>query len=930
MDSDKEDARLAALDSYDVLDTEPEQVFDDLTGLAAQICSTPIAAISLVDRNRQWFKSRVGISVSETLREHGFCPHAIAGEDLFIVQNAAADSRFSGNPFVAGEPHIRFYAGAPLISRNGEALGTLCVVDYVERDLSEQQKDALRSLGRQAMSQFDLRREIAERARTERRLRESEHRYHQLVDLSPDAIFVHSAGKIVYANPAAAQMLGAGAPERLIGRSILDFVPADYKQFIAERVARVSGGDFAPPVEEKFLRLDGTVVDVEVTGIPLVYEGEPAVQAIAHDITERKRAERAVKASEARYRLLFERMMDGFYLTTPGGEFVDMNPALVKMFGYASREEMMLVDIKKEMYFSAEERDGFLDNSIKEELDVYRMRRKDGSVIWVEENGRYIRDAAGAILYHEGILRDVTERRLAEEKLVESEKQYRFVAESMPQQVWTAMPDGRLDYVNRRHVDYFNHSIENLGEIDWENKIHPDDLPRTIREWSRSVETGEPYEIEVRFKDPGGAYRWHLIRAGAMRGADGRIVKWFGTNTDVEDLKKAEENLSESEAKLRQAQKLESVGRLAGGIAHDFNNMLTAINGYSDLTLRRLKPDDPLRQNIGEIKKAGERSAQLTQQLLAFSRRQILKPKVINLNGVVAETSSLLERLIGENIRLVTRLDAELESVKADPGQLAQVIMNLAVNARDAMPRGGDLIIKTVNITVDYDFENQNIRVAPAAYVMLEVSDTGAGMTPGVQRQIFEPFFTTKPVGRGTGLGLATVYGIVKQSGGYIAVKSEVGRGTAVKIYFPPVKNKGAAEDVQFSPLQTRTASETILLVEDEEMVRNLTRRLLEESGYRVTEAQNGAQALDICRSKDCKFDLLLTDVVMPRMSGRELADEMSKIQPGVKILFTSGYTDDQVFREGIRRIDTNFIQKPFDADELLSKIREIIENDAS
>ncbi len=377
-----------------------------------------------------------------------------------------------------------------------------------------------------------------------------------------------------------------------------------------------------------------------------------------------------------------------------------------------------------------------------------------------------------------------------------------------------------------------------------------------------------------------------------------------------------------------QSQRLESVGRLAGGIAHDFNNMLTAINGYSDLTLRQLDLDDPLRVNVVEIKKAGERSALLTRQLLAFSRRQVLKPKVIDLNQVVSDTSSMLRRMIGEDIELEICLSPDLGSVEADPGQLTQVITNLAINSRDAMPSGGSITIEVSNQEIDENYTEQRIGVKPGSYVMLAISDTGLGMSAEVKEHIFEPFFTTKEMGHGTGLGLSTVYGIVKQSGGYVWVYSEPSQGTSVKVYLPRAdKELDSAEAIE--ALQDLHGSETILLVEDEEVVRELSKKILESCGYRVVEASDGAEASAIFQQIDQEFDLLLTDVVMPKMSGRQLVQSLEHIRPDLKVLYMSGYTDDSIVRHGVIDAGENYIQKPFTYNALASKVRRMLDRAA-
>ena len=374
-----------------------------------------------------------------------------------------------------------------------------------------------------------------------------------------------------------------------------------------------------------------------------------------------------------------------------------------------------------------------------------------------------------------------------------------------------------------------------------------------------------------------------------------------------------------------QSQRLESVGRLAGGIAHDFNNMLTAINGYSDLTLRQLDPDDPLRVNVEEIKKAGERSALLTRQLLAFSRRQVLKPRVIDLNQIVTDTSAMLRRMIGEDIELEICLSDDLGSVEADPGQLTQVITNLAVNSRDAMPNGGQITIEVSNQLIDEGYAEKHVAVKAGSYVMLAISDTGVGMTAEVKEHLFEPFYTTKETGQGTGLGLSTVYGIVKQSGGYVWVYSEPNQGSTVKVYLPRADKE--IDDLKADEFpQDLHGSETILLVEDEEIVRDLSKQILESCGYHVVEASDGAEASAICQQDDQSFDLLLTDVVMPKMSGRQLVQNLETIRPGLKVLYMSGYTDDSIVRHGVIDPGENYIQKPFTFNGLASKVRKLLD----
>jgi signal transduction histidine kinase/CheY-like chemotaxis protein len=391
--------------------------------------------------------------------------------------------------------------------------------------------------------------------------------------------------------------------------------------------------------------------------------------------------------------------------------------------------------------------------------------------------------------------------------------------------------------------------------------------------------------------------------------------------------RRLDEALHHTEKQLVQSQKLEAVGRLAGGISHDFNNLLTVILGYTDISKRNLKEGDPLLRNLEEISKASERAASLTRQLLAFSRKQVMQPKVFDLNIVVSDLRKMLRRMIGEDVELRVSLEPEIGNIKADPSQLEQVIMNLVVNARDAMPKGGKLSIETSNIYLDESYAREHVSVVPGEYVMLAISDTGCGMDEETRQQIFEPFFTTKEPGKGTGLGLSMVYGIVRQSGGNIWVYSEEGTGTTFKIYFPRVTAEAQEYKRTIGLVEAPNGSETILLVEDAALVRTLARQVLETAGYRVLEAASAEAALKICESiNGTRIDLVLTDVVMPGMSGNDMSKILLAKQPDMPVLYMSGYTDDAIVQHGVLEPGINFLQKPFTPGALAMKVREVLD----
>jgi PAS domain S-box-containing protein len=507
------------------------------------------------------------------------------------------------------------------------------------------------------------------------------------------------------------------------------------------------------------------------------------------------------------------------------------------------------------------------------------------------------------------------ERKRSEEKVRESEARLRVLVEQLPAVLWTV--DRDLRFTSALGAGFARLKIkpnELVGMSLLEYFETRDQTFLPIAAHRRAV-AGEPMTFHVEWKS--GSYACHVE---PLRDSDGQVSGAICMSLDITDRKQLEEQ-------LRQAQKMEAVGRLAGGIAHDFNNLLMVIQGYSDLLVERLPDGDPLRRNAEQIQMASQRASSLTRQLLAFSRKQMLAPKILNVQSVVAEMEKILRRLIGEDIQLETSSAPDLGLVKADRSQIEQVILNLAVNARDAMPQGGRLTIETANVELDSSYSHPPAVLSPGKYVMLAVTDNGCGMDAETQAHVFEPFFTTKEKGKGTGLGLATVYGVVKQSGGYVWVYSEPGRGTSFKIYLPRIEETAvpAGRDGKSDMRAPQRGSETILLVEDEKGVRELAREYLTSSGYTVIEAENGHTALELAGMHVGPIHLLLTDVVMPGISGRELAERVSQIRSGIKIVYMSGYTDQAVVHHGILENDAVLLQKPFTLMTLAAKLREIL-----
>ena len=517
---------------------------------------------------------------------------------------------------------------------------------------------------------------------------------------------------------------------------------------------------------------------------------------------------------------------------------------------------------------------------------------------------------------------EVMERKQAADALIESERLYRSMFDEAPIGIAHTSLDGRLLRVNARLSALLDYPPEDLLTVDRAQLIHPDEWLED-QEGRRQVLAGdvEHFKREGRLRTRPGNWVWVVIRVSLHRDRAGNPAYFISTVDDVSERRKLEEQ-------LRQAQKMEAIGRLAGGVAHDFNNLLTGILGFTAMLLEDLPADSPIRSDIVEIKKAGDSAAALTKQLLAFSRRQILSPESLDLNTVVRRVDGLLQRVIGEDIDLVVRLAEPLDRTLADAGQVEQIIMNLAVNARDAMPSGGMLTIETRSVHLDDNHLARHPGARPGRHVMLAISDTGVGMTPETQARIFEPFFTTKKRGEGTGLGLATVYGIVKQSGGWIWVYSEVGQGTTFKVYFP-VTAAPPRPETRPEPVGDLSGEETILIAEDQPEVRLAASTALRRLGYTVLDASSGVEALAIVHSHEGPIHLLLTDVVMPAMSGRELAEAVKSLRPSIRVLYASGYADDAIVRHGVLDSDVAFIQKPFTPGSLGLKVREVLNGSA-
>ena len=545
------------------------------------------------------------------------------------------------------------------------------------------------------------------------------------------------------------------------------------------------------------------------------------------------------------------------------------------------------------------------------------QHKSDGSNSWVITSKIPLHDQEGKVIGVIGTYEDITEQKQADAALRASEEKYRKSFDEDLSGVYIANPEGKLQACNPTFLHIFGFATleEAMGTDLALLCPNPGDRETTIQRLRKHKKL-EHEEAELRRKDGKPVYVVESLYG---------TFDDQGTLLEIKGYIFDDTNRKRLEQQLRQSQKIEAMGRLAGGIAHDFNNLLTCINGYTELLMSQMPAPDPQRRFVEEIHAAGERAAQLTRQLLAFSRRQVLQPEVLDLNHIVREMERMLQRLIGEDIHLSIDLNPQLGHVKADPGQMEQVLMNLVVNARDAMPNGGHLSIQTENVLLGEDFVREHEGSSPGQYVLLTVSDNGCGISAEARAHLFEPFFTTKDAGKGTGLGLSTVYGIVKQSEGYISVESQAGLGSTFAVYLPRVEGAPSPANRARVAVAQHCGSETILLVEDEESVLELARRLLLLHGYRVLAARDGAAALQICREHDAPIHLLVTDVVMPVIGGCDLARQVVAVRPEVKVLFMSGYSEEAILHRGFLEPNTAFLLKPFSTSSLTDKVREML-----
>ncbi len=755
--------------------------------------------------------------------------------------------------------------------------------------------------------------DISPRKKMEEELRKTSNNLQAVINASPlPIISLDLEGRVTMWNPAAQRVFGWEAQE-VLGWP-LPIVPENQEEAFRQLWQRHMQGESFSRMELQRQRKDGSLIDVSLSTATLYdFQGRvTGVMVVLEDISEHRRAAEALRESEERFKLLFEYAPDAYFLHDLEGNFINGNKAAEQMVGYC-REELIgrnfltvaLLEphqIPLAAEFLAQANQGQFAGPAE-----FTLNRKDGEKVTAELKSIPVNIQGENLML--GIARDITARQEAEEA-------FKNLVVNSPIGIFI---------IQGREVKLVNPGLQRITGYREDELIGKDSSGCVVSGFKEMVEEntsrmlkGEsdlPFEFPIITKS--GEIKWVMETVASTQYKGHRATLAY--LTDISERKRLE-------AQLLQAQKMEAVGRLAGGVAHDFNNLLMAIMGYGEIMLLDLHPDAPLFHYTQDIMKVAERAVGLTRQLLAFSRKQILHPRIINLNTVILDLEKMLRPMIGEDIDLALVLDSAPRAIKADPGQIEQVIMNLAVNARDAMPRGGKLTIETANVELNREYAGKYPGVPPGSYVMLAVKDHGDGIDAETLSHIFEPFFTTKEADKGTGLGLSTVYGIVKQSEGHIEVDSKLGEGTTFKIYLPQVEGAPEAAPARADLSTPLWGSETVLVVEDEDILLVVVSRFLRIYGYTVLEARHGGEALLICEGHQGPIHLLLADVVMPQMSGQELSDRLTSLHPEMKVLYMSGYSEDAVIHQGVLEAGAPFLQKPFKPETLAQKVREVLD----
>jgi PAS domain S-box-containing protein len=1026
-----ETSRIETLRRYAVLDTLPEQALDDLTTLAAQICGAPMATISLVDEDRQWFKARVGMEMAETSRDISFCGHAVHQRDLFIVPDATKDERFAENPLVTGEPGIRFYAGAPLVSPENAALGALCVMDHVPRVLTEAQEQALQVLARQVMTHLELRRYMHQLVESEERLRivtdnarvglvivSQDRRYiyandayaeilglptpaivgqrvsdvladiyeeqigprldrafagervayelykpvaggdchytvryeptkvngavtmvvvvitditaHKqagtaplrlaaIIEFSEDAIIGKDLNSIVTSwNKGAERIFGYTAGE-MVGTSIMRLIPADRWEEENQILGKIKSGESVEHFETLRQTKDGRLIDVSVTASPIKdATGKPiGVSKVARDITERKRAEQQLNLLNTCVSNLNDIVLitEADPIDEPGPRIVFVNEAFERITGYTSAETLG----RSPRFLQGERTDRRVLTEIRESLAQRQpIRRqiinygKDGTEYWLDMDIVPICDIAGKCTHFAAIERDITERKRAEEQIVEQAA----LLDKARDAILVRDLEGKILFWNKGAERMYGWTRQeavgrNVSDIFYTNPKRFEEvngLTISQGEWHGELQhlTKDRRELTIEA-------RWTLIRDN-----EGHPKSVLAINTDITDRKKLE-------AQFMRAQRMESIGTLAGGVAHDLNNILAPIMMSIDI-LKEISENPQARSILETIEVSAKRGADIVRQVLSFARGLEGQRIEVQPKHLLKDLENIIKDTFPKDIRLQFSIPNDIWTILGDPTQVHQILLNLCVNARDAMPNGGNLTIGVENCVLDEQYAAMNIQAKPGRYVNISVTDSGTGMPADLIDKIFEPFFTTKALNKGTGLGLSTVMAIVKSHDGIVNVYSEPGKGTTFKVYLPAMETSTEARKEQAEAASLpRGNGETILVIDDEASILTITSQTLQAFGYRVLTAADGADALSVYVQNRNDIAVVLTDMMMPVLDGPATIHALLRINPAVKIVAASGLNANGGVAKASGAGIKHFLTKPYTAGTLLKVMRAIL-----
>ena len=1025
---------MEALRKYALLDTPPEQALNDLTSLTAQICGAPIALISLVDKDRQWFKASIGFESTETPRDISFCGHAIHHRDLFIVPDATLDARFADNPMVTEEPCVRFYAGAPLINPEGHILGTLCVMDHVPRTLDAAQQEALRILARQVMAHLELPRQAKSLIESENRLsvvtdyariglvildqdrrylyannayaeilelpldsiighlvadvlhdiyeeqirprldraftgqrvtyelirstpngirhynvqyepkladgvvtlviavisditkrRESEiasHRLASIVESSDDAIIGKNLQGIITSWNKGAEKIFGYTSQEMVGTSILRLIPSDRHAEETLILDKIRKGESIQHFETLRLTKEGRLIDISVTASPIKDSSGQVigVSKVARNITERKKDDQHLQLLQTCIAHLSDIILitDANPINEPGPRIVFANEAFERVTGYSASE----VIGKNPRFLHGEKTSRRVLDEIRQALtDQLPIRRqivnygKDGREYWLDIDIVPVFASSGKCTHFAAIQRDITEQKRIEEQL---QQQATFLDEARDAILARDLV-GNILFWNKGAERIYGWASEevlgkNAGTLLYRDpkKFHEtNDLTLQQGEWN-----GELQHLTRDKRDLIVEARWSLIRDH-----EGQPKSILAINTDITEKKKLE-------TQFMRAQRMESIGTLAGGIAHDLNNILAPIVMSIDI-LKLTASDEQTKSILDTIETSAKRGTDIVRQVLSFARGLEGERIEVQPKHLLKDLERIIKDTFPKDIRLHFSIPSNIWTILGDPTQVHQILLNLCVNARDAMPQGGDLTINVTNCELDEQYASMNIQAKPGRYVCISVVDSGTGIPPELLDKIFEPFFTTKELHKGTGLGLSTVMAIVKSHNGIINVYSEVGKGTTFNIYLPALEFSPDAKRIFPEVIRIpRGHGETVLVVDDEASILTITRQTLEAFGYRVRTATDGAEAVAVYARHQSEIAVVLTDMMMPIMDGPATIHALLRINPAIKIVAASGLNANGGVAKASGAGIKHFLAKPYTAGTLLKIIRTILDED--